>query len=88
MCPPEAGAEAKVGEFDVSVTIYEDVVGLDVAVNEAHLVHTLYRTHKLPDVESVGGWMGRVLACVTPNLPMLSTSFLYLFLSFPFQTFT
>ena len=39
--PPEAGAEAKVGELDVALGIDEDVVGLDVPMDEAHSVHAL-----------------------------------------------
>ena len=34
VCPSEAGAEAEVGELDVSVQVDEDVVGLEVAVQD------------------------------------------------------
>ena len=53
MRPSEACTEAKVCEFDVSVSVYEDVIGLDVSVDETHLVDALYSTHKLADVEPV-----------------------------------
>lgn len=49
--PAETGAEAEVGEFDVAVTVDEDVVWFDVAVDEAHLVHALHRARQLRDVE-------------------------------------
>ena len=51
MCPAEAGAQSEVGEADVSVAVDEDVVGLDVAVNEAHRVHRLDRQDELGDIE-------------------------------------
>jgi len=49
--PSESGAEAEVGEFNVSATVNEHVVGLDVAVNEAHPVHALDRQNKFRDEE-------------------------------------
>jgi len=35
VCPPESGAEAEVGELDVTLGVDENVVGLDVPVNNA-----------------------------------------------------
>ena len=49
--PSESGAESEVGEFDVSVTVDEHVVRLDVAVNEAHPVHAVDGQHQLGDEE-------------------------------------
>ena len=49
--PSEPGAETKVCEFDVSVRVDEDVVGLDVAVDEAHVVDALNGAGQLGDVE-------------------------------------
>ena len=50
--PAEAGAESKVGELDVPVGVDQDVVGLDVPMDEAHLVHAVHRAHQLGDVKS------------------------------------
>ena len=49
--PSEAGAEPEVRELDVTIVVKEDVVRLDVAVDEAHLVNTVHSTHQLTDVE-------------------------------------
>ena len=49
--PPEAGAQTKVGQLDVAVGVDQDVVGLDVAVDEAHLVDAVNGAHQLRDVE-------------------------------------
>lgn len=51
MRPPEASAKAKVGQLYVSVSVYEDVVWLDVSVDEAHLVDALHSAGELCDVE-------------------------------------
>ena len=51
MCPAETGAEPEVGQLDVSVGVYEYVVGLNVPVNEAHLVDAVHSTHQLRDIE-------------------------------------
>lgn len=55
VCPPKARAEAKVGQLDVPVEVYEDVVGLDVAVDEAHLVDALDGQRQLCHVEARQG---------------------------------
>ena len=39
VCPTETGAEAKVCEFDMSASVNEDIVWLDVTVDEAHVVN-------------------------------------------------
>ena len=49
--PPEAGAEAEVGQLDVALSVDENVVGLDVAVDEAHLVDAVDGARQLGDVE-------------------------------------
>jgi len=49
--PSESRAETEVGEFDVSATVDEHVVGLDVAVYEAHPVYAVNRQHQLGDEE-------------------------------------
>ena len=49
--PAEAGAKAEVGQLYVSISVYEDVIRLDVSVNEAHLVDTLHSAGELCDVE-------------------------------------
>ena len=49
--PPESSAESKVSQLDVTVGPNQDVVGLDVAVDEAHLVDGLDGTDELCDVE-------------------------------------
>ena len=51
MRPPESGAEAKVGQFDVSVTTNEDVVRLDVTMNKAHVVNRGNRVDQLGGVK-------------------------------------
>ena len=51
MRPPEAGAEAEVGQLDVALAVDQDVVRLDVPVDEAHLVDVLERARQLRDVE-------------------------------------
>ena len=50
--PPEAGAEAEVGEFDVPGTVDEDVVGLDVTVDEAQGVDVFHGQRQFGRVES------------------------------------
>jgi len=55
VCPSEARAQAEVGELDVSVEVHQDVVGLDVAVDEAHLVHALDGQCELCHVEARQG---------------------------------
>lgn len=49
--PSEASAESKVCELDVTHFVNKDVVGLDVSVDEAHLMHTVYGADQLADVE-------------------------------------
>lgn len=49
--PSESSAETEVGELDVSATIDKHVVGLDVAVDEAHPVYTVDRQYQLGDEE-------------------------------------
>lgn len=51
MCPPETSAEAKVSQFYMTVAIDENVVGLDITMNETHLVDRLEGNHQLGDVE-------------------------------------
>ena len=45
-------AKAKVGESDVAIESDQHVVRLDVAVDEAHMVHALDGEHELGDVEA------------------------------------
>ena len=45
--PPEPGAESEVRQLDVSGGVDENVVRLDVAMDEAHAVHTLDRARQL-----------------------------------------
>ena len=52
VCPAEARAQAEVCQLDVSVQVDEDVVGLDVAVDEAHLVDTLDGQRQLRHIEA------------------------------------
>lgn len=49
--PSEASAESKVSELDVTHFVNKDVVGLDVSVDEAHLMHAVYGADQLADVE-------------------------------------
>ena len=49
--PSESGAETEVGELNVSTTVDEHVVGLDVAVYKAHPVHAVDRQNQLGDEE-------------------------------------
>jgi len=50
--PMEAGAEAEVRQLDVAVLVDQDVVGFDVAVDEAQVVDTLDGAGELADVEA------------------------------------
>lgn len=50
--PAESRTQAKVGQLYVSVQINEDVVGLDVTVDEAHLVDALDGQRQLGHVET------------------------------------
>ena len=50
--PTQAGAKAKVGEFDVAGTVDEDVVGLDVPVDEAQGVDVFHGQRQFGRVES------------------------------------
>lgn len=54
--PAEACAQTKVSQLDVSVQVNEDVVGLDVAVDETHLVDTLDGQCELRHVEARQGF--------------------------------
>ena len=57
VCPVrllEASAETEVGELDVTLAVQEKVVGLDVPVDEAHLVHAVHSADQLGDVEPGG----------------------------------
>jgi hypothetical protein len=45
--PPEARAQTKVGQLDVTVTVDQNVVRLYVPVDKTHLVHRLNRTRQL-----------------------------------------
>ena len=51
VCPPETGAEAKVCEFDMTTSINEDIVWLDVTVDEAHVVNRLDSRSQLSNVK-------------------------------------
>lgn len=51
MCPAEPSTKAKIGQLYVSVSIYEDVIRLDVPVDEAHLVDALHSAGELCDVK-------------------------------------
>lgn len=49
--PPEASAQAKVSQFDVSITINQDVVGFDVSMDKTHFVDAFHSTGELCDVK-------------------------------------
>ena len=49
--PSKASAEPKVSELDVTHLVNQDVVWLDVAVDESHLVHAVHGADQLTDVE-------------------------------------
>ena len=51
MCPTETGAEAKVGEFDMTASINEDIVWLDVTVDETQVVNILDSRSQLSNVK-------------------------------------
>lgn len=51
VCPAEAGAEPKVRQLYVSVSVYQNVVRLDVSVDEAHLMDALQSAGELGDVK-------------------------------------
>ncbi len=52
MSPPEPRAESEVRELDVSVSVDEDVVRLDVAVDEPHCVNALNGASQFGNVKS------------------------------------
>ena len=41
--PTKSGAKAKICQFDVAVLSDENVIRLDVAMDESHLVYAFYR---------------------------------------------
>ena len=49
--PSEASAESKVCELDVTHFVNQDVVWLNVAVDEAHLVDAVHSADQLADVK-------------------------------------
>lgn len=51
--PTEAGAKTEIGELDVAVAVDENVVRLDIAMDEAHLVDALHRANQFRYVEPV-----------------------------------
>lgn len=51
MCPTKTSTEAKISEFDVTLSVNKDVVWFDVSVNEAHFMYTLNGAHQLGNVE-------------------------------------
>lgn len=57
VCPAEARAQTKVRQLDVSIQVDKNVVGLDVAVDEAHLVDALDGQCQLRHVEACQ-WFG------------------------------
>ena len=42
--PAKSRAQTEIGEFDVSITVYKNVVWLNVSMNEPHLMNTFYST--------------------------------------------
>lgn len=51
VCPPEASAQAKVCEFDVTACINQDIVRFDISMNKSHGMNTLYCTCQLSNVK-------------------------------------
>lgn len=51
MGPAETSAKTEVCQLYVTVSVYEDVVRLDVSVDEAHLVDALHSAGELCDVK-------------------------------------
>ena len=51
VCPTETGAEAKVCEFDMSASVNEDIVWLDVTMDEAQVVNILDSRSQLSNVK-------------------------------------
>ena len=53
VCPAETGAQAKVCQFYVSISIDQNIVWFNVAVNETHFMNTLHCAHQLRNIESM-----------------------------------
>ena len=49
--PSEPRAQPEVCQLDVAVAVDEDVVGLDVSVDEAHLVNAVHCADQFTDVK-------------------------------------
>lgn len=53
MSPPKAGAQTKIGQFDVSIFIDQNIVWLDVTMDETHLVDAFYCACQLGNVKPI-----------------------------------
>lgn len=53
MSPPEAGTEAKIRKFDMTVTVYKDIVGFYITMNKTHFVYTLDSTRQLSNIKPI-----------------------------------
>ena len=55
MAPPEARAQVKIYEFDVTIKVNDDVVRLDIPVDDAHWMNWLNSKDKLWYVKPARG---------------------------------
>jgi hypothetical protein len=53
MCPPEARTQAEIRELYMTISVYQNIVGLDITMNEAHLMNTFYSTRQFGYVKPV-----------------------------------
>ena len=60
VCPAETGAQAKVCQFYVSISIDQNIVWFNVAVNETHFMNTLHCAHQLRNIESMDEKKNRI----------------------------
>ncbi len=53
MSPSKTGAQAKIGQFNVTVSIDQYVIRLDIAMNKSHFMNTFHRASQFRQIKPV-----------------------------------
>ena len=51
--PPKAGTQTKIRQFDMTISVDQNVIRLDVSMDETHLMNTFHGTNKLRNIKSI-----------------------------------